>query len=201
MANSKMNKLQSAEQSKSIAQINQELNEQRNGNKQDAKPKKTATGTKQEKPKKPTPAPKPKNEPKAKKPNEQEQIPVDPNQTELFDEDKKQTEPSAAAVEPTKQEQDAERVPKSEPAAAIHEPETEPPAATEKRTPQTAAKKYDEPTKSISFKLPESAIDNMKEIANVYGVNTTQYLLMKINEDYEENKDLIERLREKRYKL
>lgn len=55
-------------------------------------------------------------------------------------------------------------------------------------------KKYDEPVKSISFKFPESSIDKLRILANLYGKSVTQYVLGKIEEDFRENREIIEKI-------
>ncbi len=57
-------------------------------------------------------------------------------------------------------------------------------------------RKYNEPLKSISFKLPVSAIEKMKTLSNLYGESATQYILKKIEADYTENKEVIDKILE-----
>ncbi len=46
--------------------------------------------------------------------------------------------------------------------------------------------------KYVSFKIPESKIKQMKELADFDGLNSTQYLLKLIEEDYEKKKARID---------
>lgn len=57
-------------------------------------------------------------------------------------------------------------------------------------------RKYNEPLKSISFKLPVSAIEKMKTLSNLYGESATQYILKNIEADYTENKEVIDKILE-----
>ncbi len=65
----------------------------------------------------------------------------------------------------------------------------DPPKQIEK--PKGRKKKYDEPTRSTSYKLPVSVIDQIKELAKFYELNTTEYLIKLIGEDYAEKKPKI----------
>ena len=53
-------------------------------------------------------------------------------------------------------------------------------------------KKYDEPTKHISFSLPVSVIENLKIIAGLKKTNQTQLILSLINAEIEKETDKIE---------
>lgn len=65
----------------------------------------------------------------------------------------------------------------------------------EQTTPKVGQpKKYNEPVKAISFKLPESSIDKLRVLANLYNKSVTQYILGKIDDDYEVNKDIIDKI-------
>ncbi len=56
-------------------------------------------------------------------------------------------------------------------------------------------KKYDEPTRSISFKLPESAIEILKDLAFVEHTNSTQILLSLIERRAAEQKKVLDALK------
>lgn len=56
-------------------------------------------------------------------------------------------------------------------------------------------RKYDEPTRSISFKLPESAISTLKAMAFVERTNTTQLILQMIQERAKNNGKKMEALK------
>ena len=53
-------------------------------------------------------------------------------------------------------------------------------------------KKYDEPTKHISFSLPVSVIENLKIISGLKKMNQTQLILSLINAELEKEADKIE---------
>lgn len=55
-------------------------------------------------------------------------------------------------------------------------------------------RKYDEPTKGIAFKLPITAIQKLKKLAKLNNVSSTQYVLTKIEEDFNRNKEIIENI-------
>lgn len=57
-----------------------------------------------------------------------------------------------------------------------------------------APRKYDEPTKSLTLKLPVSAIQRLRDLAALYGESATQYVLKKVTEDYQQNKAIIDRI-------
>ena len=56
-------------------------------------------------------------------------------------------------------------------------------------------RKYDEPTKSISFKLPESAIETLKDLAFAEHTNATQILLSLIERRAAEQKKVLDALK------
>ena len=104
--------------------------------------------------------------------------PTDPGQTNLFDKDQSKYDFQIPDGQ-TKQEQD--------------EPKTEKKRGGNRRI-------YDEPTKSTSFKLPLSAISQLKELSALAEVNTTQYLLKLLSDDYAakaEELEAIARIRNK----
>ena len=56
-------------------------------------------------------------------------------------------------------------------------------------------RKYNEPTRSISFKLPLSAIEALKDLAFVEHTNTTQIILALIKQRSEEKKQVLAALK------
>ncbi len=57
---------------------------------------------------------------------------------------------------------------------------------------KTAAKKpAAEPIKMVGFKFPLSKIDELKKLAGIAGMNSTQYLIKLISDDAEKKKDLL----------
>lgn len=57
-----------------------------------------------------------------------------------------------------------------------------------------APRKYNEQTKSLTLRLPISAIQRLRDIATLYGDSATQYVLKKVEEDYQKNKAVIDNL-------
>ena len=57
-------------------------------------------------------------------------------------------------------------------------------------------KKYDEPTKHVSFSLPVSVIENLKILAGLRKTNQTQLILGMINRELESESDRIKAYKE-----
>lgn len=57
-------------------------------------------------------------------------------------------------------------------------------------------KKYEEPTKHISFSLPVSVVENLKIMAGLRKTNQTQIILNLINQELEKDADRIKAYRE-----
>ncbi len=73
--------------------------------------------------------------------------------------------------------------------------------ATTEAGPDSTAKigqppKYDEPTRHIGYKLPLSSIEKFKLLSELNGLSGTQYLLQVIEQEYQKNKDLIDKILE-----
>lgn len=62
------------------------------------------------------------------------------------------------------------------------------------KVPKGQPRKYDEPTRGIAFKLPISAIQKLKELAKLHNVSSTQYVLTKIEEEYNRNQETIKNI-------
>ncbi len=72
-------------------------------------------------------------------------------------------------------------------------------ATTEAETEKTKIgqpPKYDEPTRHIGYKLPLSSIEKFKLLSELNGLSGTQYLLQVIEQEYQKNKDLIDKILE-----
>lgn len=105
-------------------------------------------------------------------------------QQKLIDDQKPQKPKSKTRKEPSKPET---KEPSSETVKAGPQEQTTQPKVGQ-------PKKYNEPVKAISFKLPESSIDKLRILANLYNKSVTQYILCKIDDDYEVNKDIIDKI-------
>ena len=55
-------------------------------------------------------------------------------------------------------------------------------------------RKYDEPTRSITFKLPDSTIQKLKELAKLHNMSSTEYVYKSIEEDFNKNHETIENI-------
>ena len=110
------------------------------------------------------------------------------------------TEPTAEELEAQGQqkmfdEPEAKASIKEEPSEQVQEKSTKPEQKVNISQPKVGQpKKYNEPVKSISFKLPVSSIDKLRTLANLYNKSVTQYILGKIEEDYLFNADVIEKI-------
>lgn len=62
------------------------------------------------------------------------------------------------------------------------------------KVPKGQPRKYDEPTRGIAFKFPVSAIQKLKKLAKLHNVSSTQYVLTKIEQDYNRNQEAIENI-------
>ena len=71
----------------------------------------------------------------------------------------------------------------------VHEAESE--AKAIKETKKPGRKATAEPIKMVGFKFPVSRIEELKKLAGIAGMNSTQYLLKLIAEDAEKKKDLM----------
>ena len=119
----------------------------------------------------------------------QERLPAMP---EDKPEKKEKKKPAESKMKP------ADKKPaKAEPSpAAVSVESTSTGAGEEPAKVMGQPRKYNEPLKSISFKLPVSAIEKMKTLSNLYGESATQYILKKIEADYTENKEVIDKILE-----
>lgn len=119
----------------------------------------------------------------------------------------KQTKPKKAAQKPTKETASLQEVQASTP--DLPEKPTDPGQTdlkfsdprncdfdppTQKEKPKGRRKKYTEPTRSTSYKMPVSVIEQIKELAKFYELSTTEYLIKLIGDDYAEKKPKIDEI-------
>ncbi len=100
------------------------------------------------------------------------------------------------ATEPTPEPQKTQKT-ESAPAAVSSDPQernTSNGAAPDSTPKLGQPRKYNEPLKHIGFKIPISADNKLRLLADLRGLSTTQYILKIIDDDYNENKEVIDKI-------